>query len=111
MIKINLKQIKERFSRIISRDKFKSFLTPYRDWKIIVISFFILFVIIGIANAYFFIQIDAGKIFFKVEKKPTKNFEVLNVSGLKKTVQFFGNKEKNFEALSKEKLNIVDPSL
>lgn len=111
MNNINLKNIIKKFSESGGKDKLKSILTPHRDWKIIVVTFFLSFIVLIAANMYFFTQINNEKIFFKAEEGEVEDFEVLDVLGLKETIEFFENKENKFNTLVEEKFEIVDPSL
>ncbi len=111
MIKINLKNIIGKFSEIGDRDKLKSVLTPHRDWKIIIIVSSFLLIVLSVWSVYFFIQVNEEKMFFEIEEKSVEDFEVLDVEGLKKTIEFFENKEEKFNTLTEEKPGIVDPSL
>lgn len=111
MIKINFKKIIENFSNIWDKDKLKFIITPNRDWKIIVTSFFILFILLSVGNIYFFRLIDKEKIFFKKSETTPEKIKALDVVKLKKVVKYFENKEKMFNTLVVEKPNIIDPSL
>ncbi len=111
MIKINYKKIIEKFSEIGDKDKLKSILTPFRDWKIIIAVFLLSFVLLVVASIYFFMLVNTEKIFFKKIDGTVKKLSVMNIPELKKTIDFFDNKAEKFKSLTDKKPKVVDPSL
>ena len=110
MAKMNFKKIIKKFFQIHGKDKLKILKRPFRDWGVLLVIFFTLLIFIALANAYLFIQINKEEIFAK-ERAPEEEIEVLNVEGIKKTIDFFDKREENFNGLLKQKPIIVDPSL
>ncbi len=111
MTKINYKIIIEKFSEIGDKDKSKSIFTPHRDWKIIITVFLLSFILLVVANIYFFTLVNNEKIFFKKRNGTVKNLSTMNISELKKTIDFFDNKAEKFKSLIDKKPKVVDPSL
>lgn len=90
-------------------DREKLAVTPYRDWRFVVIAFFI--AIIGSLglNAYLFMGVNEEDFFGASFKKA----EVLNFNKekLSAVLRTFEEKETAFEALKKSAIVLVDPSL
>ncbi|MBI5816955.1 MAG: hypothetical protein HZB09_00855 [Candidatus Yonathbacteria bacterium] len=105
--------IKKIFKGIIQRqdkDKFKTEMTPHRDWRILVIAFAVFVIGVGVASFYIFVQIDRDEIFVakEGEKASTKTF---NTQKLKDTIKAFEQRKTVLEALRAERPHIIDPSI
>ncbi len=83
-------------------------IAPYRDWRTVVITFFIGLVFSLGLNAYLFMEINKGSFFVA-----TQNGEELikfNKEGLTKVLEELQVKEVVFEELKTKGLPMVDPS-
>lgn len=90
-------------------DALKMEITPYRDWRIVVILFFIVLVSSIGYNSYVFIEINRDT-FFTAAPKSTGVIK-FNDEGLAKVVAGLDEKAALFEKVKKEGVAIVDPSI
>ncbi len=107
---VNFKKITQKISKARGKDKLKMQISPYRDWGIFLAIFFILLVVIAVASAYLFLQINNEEIFTK-ERALEEEIEMLDLEMLKNKIEFFDVRDENFNNLLKQKPDIVDPSL
>lgn len=106
------KDLEKKFKKLLvskGSDKAKIEITPYRDWRVIVIVFFAGLVASAGFNAYMFIQINQDSFFTQTEKPALGS--VLNRSGLAEINKRFTNSAEQFEKVSKDGVTVVDPSL
>ena len=90
-------------------DPLKAEPTPYRDWRIIVLSFFAgLMVSLGF-NIYMSIEINRDSFFTTTPK--VEQGVVFNSEGLTTVLGALAAKEAAFEKLRTEGVSVVDPSL
>ena len=103
-----LKELKKLFSSK-GTDPMKMEVTPFRDWRIVVVSFFVgLAVSLGF-NIYMSIEINRDTFFTAI---PAASESVaLNKDGLMKVLAGLAEKEAVFEKTKKEGVVVVDPSL
>jgi hypothetical protein len=80
------------------------------DWKIMLVSFFVLWIIIISLSMFLFFQIEGGKI-FQTNAQQVENKPVINKAVLEDVVNSFEAKKARGEGLKTQKLNIPDPSL
>ena len=90
-------------------DSLKIEITPYRDWRVVIIIFFL-----GIGtslgfNAYLFIGVNEDNFFGGAIKK--EEVVTFNKEKLLTVLETFEKKQEKSEALKKEPTLIVDPSL
>lgn len=82
----------------------------HHDWKMMLVSFFFLWVIIFSLSLFLFFQIEGGKIFQTsvpvVEAKPVINKKILD-----DVVNSYEARRIHSEELKTQKTNIQDPSL
>ncbi len=90
-------------------DKLKMEITPYRDWRSVVIVFFIVLVSSIWFNTYVFIEINRDT-FFTVTPK-SSGVVKFNEEGLAKVIAGLDEKNAIFEKAKNEGVVIVDPSL
>lgn len=90
-------------------DTSKIEITPFRDWGIIVMTFFCGLIIAIIFNIYMSIEINQDS-FFVSEPTVIKPV-VLNKEGLAKVLSMLAGKEALFEEVRTEKRVVVDPSI
>ena len=90
-------------------DALKMEITPYRDWRIVVIVFFIVLVSSIGFNVYVFIEINSDT-FFSSAPKSTGVIK-FNEEGLTKVVAGLDEKRAIFEKVKKDGVAITDPSL
>ncbi|GMQ95171.1 MAG: hypothetical protein BMS9Abin13_283 [Patescibacteria group bacterium] len=111
MEKLNIKKILQKVTDYWDKDSLKLTLTPYRDWGILIVAFFIFIAIASTAHSYLFIKIKNQQIFFEEASGEILEMEVLDTERLRSTVEFFDKKEETFQRLLIEKPSIIDPSL
>lgn len=102
------KQAKKLFSSK-GVDPLKMEITPYRDWRIVVIAFFVGLVVSFGFNIYMSVRINSDSFFATSQKKDEG--VTLNKSGLTKVVEEFAAKEEVFNKVKTEGIVVVDPSL
>ncbi len=78
------------------------------DWKIIIVSFFALTVILVVISVFVYRRVDVGDIFL-VDRKEPMTSDTLNRFELEKTVAFFEAKLQRFEKLRDNPLSLQDP--
>lgn len=102
------KKIKKLFSSKGS-DPMKMEFTPYRDWRIVAMSFFAGLVVSLGFNIYMSIEINRDNFFTATAKSGEE--VTLNKEGLEKVLADFAGKEATFEKVKTEGVSVVDPSL
>ena len=90
-------------------DQFKVEPTPYRDWRLLVLSFFTLLVVSVGFNIYMSIEINRDSFFTTTPK--IEEGTVFNSEGLTAVLADLATKEATFEKLRTEGVVVVDPSL
>lgn len=108
MPKKDLLKVLKKFFSSKGSDPTKMETTPFRDWRIVVVTFFIGLVLSIGFNVYMSVEINQDSFFTTT----TKGGEVaaLNKSGLTKVLAGFAEKEALFEKARTEKNSVVDPS-
>ena len=108
MIKINgFKEFKKKII-LKNTDPFKKEVTPFRDWKFIVIIFFVGIVASVCFSLYMSIEINRDNFF--TAKSEVGEVAELNTQGLAKVLSLFSQREILFKNAQTEKLDVVDPS-
>jgi hypothetical protein len=110
MIKISFKNSFKNIKEVFDKDKSKIFISPFRDWSLLLFCFFISLIAVGVASFYFFIQINKEQV-FSMEMEVKEEVEILDVEKLKSTIKIFDEKQKLFDELSQQKPDIIDPAL
>jgi hypothetical protein len=106
----NAKKFFSKF-RIPERKEFRTISAKSQhDWKLIVISFFILSFVAIAGNVYLFLEINSGGLFVSSTITATSS-EVVSKKNLEDTVSFFNNRQARLDDLKKNKPNFPDPSL
>lgn len=90
-------------------DKIKMEITPYRDWRIVVVVFFVVLASSVWFNMYVFIEINRDTFFSATPK--SAGVVKFNEEGLAKVIDGLDEKEAIFEKAKNEGVVIVDPSL
>lgn len=90
-------------------DALKMEITPYRDWRVVVIVFFIGLIGSMGFNIYMLIEIDRDTFFVAAPK--STGVITFNEEGLAKVVSGIDAKEALFEKTKTEGVSVVDPSL
>lgn len=103
-----LKELK-KLSSSKGADPMKMEITPFRDWRIVVITFFVGLVIATGFNAYMSIAINHDNFFITAPK--SSETVIFNKDGLAKVLEWFTVKEVLFEKARTEKSSVVDPSM
>ncbi len=83
---------------------------PVHDWKIVLIFFVFIAIILAGLSGYLFLKINRGEIFI-TQKHDTQTVSVLNVKLLEKTVGEFEEKKAHLLELETEKVIASDPSI
>lgn len=79
-----------------------------RDWQAVFITFLVLNLAALAFNLFVYTQIDQGEIFL-VDKREPVTLRTLNRFDLEKTVAFFEEKQRRFDALKNRPFSIPDP--
>lgn len=90
-------------------DSLRTEITPYRDWRIVVVLFFIALVSSIAYNTYVFIEINRDSFFTATPK--SSGVVKFNEEGLAKVIAGLDEKSAIFEKVKKEGVAIADPSL
>jgi len=90
-------------------DSFKVEPTPYRDWRLLVIGFFVTLVLSVGFNIYMSIEINRDNFFTTTPK--SEQGVVFNSEGLSAVLGALAAKEAASEKLRTEEVLVVDPSL
>lgn len=97
----------KRFTSLFSgSDPFKLVFHPFRDWWVLTVLFFVLFLGSVAFHGYMFTHID--------EQEGTggaQSGDIVDMKRLQKVIDFFDAKEIQFARLRTEKPKVVDPSL
>ncbi|HEC30528.1 MAG TPA: hypothetical protein ENI66_00750 [Candidatus Yonathbacteria bacterium] len=110
MAKFNLKNIIKKFSFTQGKDKLKKQMHPYRDWGMLLLLFSVFLIISAVVNMYLFILVNKEELFVK-NQTSEKEVEMLKVEELRNMIKFFDTRVENFNNISKQKPDVVDPSL
>ena len=102
------KRIKKLF-KTRGKDVLKNLTNPYRDWKLLLSIFFVMFVVLVAVNAFLFIKINEEDIFSK-EDIPMEKIEMLDTGALAQAIDFFSKRGEEFNNRVRKKPEIVDPS-
>lgn len=102
---------KKNGSRVVTlKEAYEVIRNPYRDWMIILRSFFVLVLIVMLVSAYIYVRADKNS----AVNTPTETVsgrDRVNVSKLKSVIESFAHKEQRFNELKTTKPLFVDPSL
>lgn len=112
MQNISLKNWKAEVKKLTyskGADTLKMEISPYRDWRMVVIMFFIGLVFSFVFNVYMSIEINRDS-FFTTGSRSAGSVK-FNEQGLAKVVQGLDEKAAIFEKARTEGIKIVDPSL
>lgn len=90
-------------------DPFKVELTPYRDWRLLVMGFFVALILSVGFNIYMSIEINRDSFFTTIPK--SEQGVVFKSDGLATVLEALAIKEAAFEKLRTEEVFVVDPSL
>lgn len=90
-------------------DTLKMEIAPYRDWRILVSTFFVGLVASFGFNVYMSIKIDSDNFFATTPK--SNSGVTLNEEGLTKILKELDEKSAAFEKVKNEGVAIADPSL
>lgn len=105
-------RIKEELKKLFSSkgsDPMKMEFTPYRDWRIVAMLFFVGLVASLGFNIYMSIEINRDSFFTATQKGGEE--VALDKEGLEKVLAGFAEKESTFEKVKTEGVSVVDPSL
>ena len=108
-IKLNTKGLLEKFFAKKDQDKRKVEITPYRDWKILMNTFFVVLAALVVTHVYVFIKLSNDALF--AQKDTTDMVVTFKKDRLLKTVDYFDAKAIRYDALLKTKPAVVDPSI
>lgn len=89
-------------------DPLKMEITPFRDWRVVVVTFFVGLILATGFNAYMSIQINSDNFFTAAPQ--SGDTVTFNKDGLEKVLAGFADKEVLFEKAKTEKSSVVDPS-
>jgi len=111
-MKISLKDIKNWFKKInLKKKEFANLSSKAAyDWKIMLILFFLMVVLIAGLNIFLFLKINSGDIFISNGTREASEASI-NKEDLNRVITLFADKTINLEILRKEKRASFDPSL
>lgn len=107
---LKFKKSKNKTGENYKKFRDKTFFDPNRDWKIIVISFAFLVLLIACADSYMYFRVYKGDI-FTVQDTTDTSLTVVDQKSLTDVTATFETKAKDFETLKGQKPVNVDPSL
>lgn len=109
MKKIDWKAELKKLTTTKGSDPLKMEITPYRDWRVVVIVFFVGLLTSFGFNIYMSIEINRDS-FFAAAPKSTGVIK-FNEDGLSKVITGIDEKAARFEKIKTEGVDVVDPSL
>lgn len=109
MKKINLEAELKKLTYSKGTDALKMEITPYRDWRIVVIVFFVGLIASFSFNLYISININRES-FFDVPMR-SGGVTKFDEEGLAKTITTMDEKAIRYEAAKNGPMTLVDPSL
>lgn len=111
-MKISIKDILGRFKKISFKKKEFVNLSSKAayDWKIMLILFFLMGILIAGLNIFLFLKINRGDI-FRSDGSQEASEASIDKEELNKIITLFANKEINLNLLREEKRASFDPSL
>ncbi len=83
---------------------------PAKDWRFFLSTTFIVGCVLAIVTAYFYMQIDKGRL-FTVDSDGTETQVKINNFMLKKTVDEINSRETSMTRIKDGKVSLPDPSL
>lgn len=108
----NIKKILKKLTKLVGGRGVhvgRSITHPSRDWKIILVAFTILNIIMAVFSTFLFLQINKGEIFV-VDVPIPSSTNSLNREELQNILSFFEEKKRAFVSLKINKPTLVDPS-
>lgn len=105
--KINT-SFKGLFKKEISYNK--GSITPTRDWRIILVTTFVILLFLGVLATYFYFQVDGGNIFSLPLDESQKEVKI-NKFLLDKTISDLNARKKSFEDMLLGSTTPPDPSI
>ena len=108
MLKDYFRKILKKFTFSKGEDSSKGMFKPYRDWKILVIVFFVALIISIGLNTYLSVQIIDNN--FLTASIPTNSGPVLDRDGLTKVLSDFAAREAFLANPNATTSPVVDPS-
>ncbi len=91
------------------RDKEKIQITPYRDWKIIVLTFFFLTALLSVGTIYTFYVLNKRGVAGQ-EQNGLVPIETIDRNSMQKTIEVFDGKGAKLADLLSKKPRKIDPS-
>lgn len=73
-------------------------MNAYRDWRWLLVVFFVLLIVVVGINVYIFMKINRGEI-FQSDKTATAQAETIDRDRLKQTIDYYTARAEHFEAL------------
>ena len=110
MKNFNLNKIGKSLSFFKKSKVKKNLFNPYRDWNILIYTFFFLLLCLFAFSLYLLFQIKNDK-FFQVEKIQKSNEVMVNEKLLTEIIGEFDEKNKKLEELKTNSEKLSDPSL
>lgn len=92
------------------KDKEKIQITPYRDWKIIVLTFFFLTVLLSGGTIYAFYILNEREVVGQ-KQSGLVPVETIDRNSMQKTIEAFDGKAARLADLLSKKTRKIDPSL
>lgn len=99
-----LKQVRT----ISAHDPSKVVLTPYRDWRILVMFFFFFLAALVGFQAYFFVGLEQESFFSSNTASSSPTFDK---NALMDTIKYYDANASEFETIKSAPQNLVDPAV
>ncbi|MHB8652108.1 MAG: hypothetical protein ACYC8S_03150 [Minisyncoccota bacterium] len=104
----SIQKLFKRPQHVFADDPSKIVLTPYRDWRLIVICFFILLIAVVAAQVYLSISLEQDTFFSPSTSSSSMTFDR---DVLVRTVQFYDANAAEFETVKSTPKDLVDPAV
>ncbi len=103
--------LKKYFGKLKFHHDYKTISSKaHHDWRIMLVTFFFLWIAIVLGSLYMFVQIDRGEIFTS-QTTQEENQATVSKKLLEETVEFFEGRKIKLEQLQTQKSIPADPSL
>lgn len=105
----DIKKIFKKFIRLRDKDKLKMEITPHRDWRILVVVFAVLVIIVAAVSFYSFMHIGNDDIFLS-RGGDRSAVKMLDTQKLKNIIQAFQARADELAGMRANRPHVVDPS-
>ena len=107
-LKILLKKIQNLRSLLTQKKKYD--LSPERDWRIVLVFFITVNLLIGIFGVYMFFEVRSGD-FFRVSVEERQIGKTINREVMRETIDYYKTRKQRLTDLKVNGTAVVDPSI